>query len=210
MYSNRTSWIVILALIIVGFGVSTCAHAEVYVPISINAVYFQKYEGDNNWYQDRWPSNKRWTGYGASLGLGKDFGQWSGEINLRYLNGGRLDAVLEYDTTYENDYSEHNPVEHTVTTWNVRGVSLDLICHFNGPYLRAGLFSFQGQTTNHVEFWDSGKVVDITREGSRIEPLFGFGILANKISLEYIYYPLINVAESPAKSAHTLNLGYKF
>jgi hypothetical protein len=90
IYSTKTSWLVILTFLVIGFGVSTCAHAASYVVAGIGQgkaqLAYGTAAGDVAWQQKGFPHSEDLKTRTYHLGLGYQVNSWlSGEATYHDL-----------------------------------------------------------------------------------------------------------------------------
>lgn len=186
------------------------ANDGIYTQVQVGMDFFGK-PIDGDWQQQTHDSHSRFHSWDANAGIGYRKGNFSLEGNYRFLNGGQMDSILEFDTTYFGN-GDHTPVQRTISLWYVKGPSVDVLYHVGNAYLRYGTMWQELSWTINVQSLkdpDSHSVQTISDKQRR--PLLGIGYDFNRWNVEATYYDIGGGrGQSAVNKAATLNVGFRF
>ncbi len=160
IYSTKTSWIVIIGFIIVGFGVSTCAHAGTYILAGVGQskalLAHGTAQGDIAWQQRGFPHSEHLTNTAYSLGLGYSFRPWIAvELSQHHL--GKVSQTGEW--LYNDDGSISSPCPCVGSgSATVKGQSLAVVLRYPMKVfsigIEAGAFNWQSSWKETIHLAD--------------------------------------------------------
>lgn len=212
-YTTKTSWIVILAFIVIGFGVSTCAHAETYGLVGIGqgkALLSQgTADGGIAWQQKGFPHHEGRTDTVYTLGLGYAFDH-TFAVEARYQTGMAVTVHGQYG--FEDDGRPTDLVTGDGGA-HVKGVSLAVIGRYPlTPSLSLGV-------EGGAFFWDSAFRVRMTTcDGSvthdpiksrGLGSLLGVVVGYGKFDLRYELYH-VEPRDGNFNAIKEISLNYRF
>jgi hypothetical protein len=187
-------------------------NAETYYPVSFGFLNWSM-AGDNWWYQDTHNHEIDKSSNAYSLGIGYKFSyHFRGEANYRYLKGGKISAEWESDVNYFSSAADadHSVSNYGVSSWNVKGVSLDLIYDYDPFYVGAGPFFFREKwKTVHTERGVS-EVQTYCLSDKGTGYVFRLGVTYKDLFFEVARFTGIKIENSGVEAATSLNIGYRF